>query len=603
MEAHESTGSSQSLLVTWRTNLKCTYLLASVALASVTSAQVSVDWVATHDVAPGVHNAFQAVAVDATGRVAVAGGSSFDLQALSVSGDYETCLYGSDGTLLWSRSLNINAYDRATAVAFDGTGGLFVAGSGEVDFQGPATHRTLLHYDAVGNLLWSNTLFPTSYSNTAEALALCSNGDVILAGAINSKLSLERFDPAGNVLWSWTQNNYGLFNQLLAVAVGPGGDVWATGCVHGNANYEIVVVRVTSAGVPVWVRSLNSNQQDDWGRALVVDAAGNVTVAGSIAGNAAIARWDPAGNLAWLRTYGETAYIYDTASQIALDPFGRIVAAGQFQNFPTDKDSAVWCLDTAGSLIWNRTWDGGLSGSNDLGNLVVDAMGAVWLCGSFPNYLEIASWDSTGAFRWSWRTPPGTRTYASAAAVSGNDVIVAGGSWSTGPGARWDGLVLRLSRTTVEYCFGDGSSTPCPCANASVPEQHAGCANSLGLGARLVDKGTSSLAADTLVLEGSQMPAGNALYFQGTITTSGGAGAHLGDGLSCVGGTLIRLGSRTNVAGASQFPDFWGPSVSVRGLVTTPGTRTYQTWYRDASVFCTTANFNFSNGLLITWTL
>jgi hypothetical protein len=43
--------------------------------------------------------------------------------------------------------------------------------------------------------------------------------------------------------------------------------------------------------------------------------------------------------------------------------------------------------------------------------------------------------------------------------------------------------------------------------------------------------------------------------------------------------------------------------VSTRGLVTTPGRRAYQTWYRDASVFCTPANFNFSNGLVITWTL
>ncbi len=586
--------------------MKCTYLLASVALASVTSAQVSVDWITTHDVAAGGHNAFQAMAVDATGRVAVAGGAGFDLLALlTVSGDFETCLYGSDGTLLWSRSMDFNAQDRPTALAFDDTGGLFVAGAGEGDYMGPTTQRTLLHYDAVGNLLWSNNLLgPASGSNSADALALCPNGDVILAGAINSDLSMERFDPAGNVLWSWIDNNYGLFNQLLAVAVGPGGDVWATGNVHGNANYDIVLVRLTSAGVPVWIRRLNSNQLDDWGRALVVDAAGNAFVAGTVAGNAAIARWDSGGSLVWLRTYGDTAYIYDSASQIALDPFGRVVAAGLLQNGTTNSDFAVWCLDTAGSLIWKGTFDAGFSGSMYLGDLVVDAMGAVWLCGSIPNHhLVLASWDSAGAFRWGWSEPSGTKSHARVAAVIGNDVIVAGGSAPAGPGAQWDGLLLRLTRTAVEYCFGDGSSAPCPCANASASEQHAGCANSLGLGARLVDiDGTSSLAADTLVLEGSQMPDGEALYFQGTTSMSG-AGEPFGDGLRCVGGTLIRLGSSTNIAGASRFPDVGDPSVSTRGLVTTPGRRAYQTWYRDASVFCTTANFNFSNGLVITWTL
>jgi hypothetical protein len=181
-------------------------------------------------------------------------------------------------------------------------------------------------------------------------------------------------------------------------------------------------------------------------------------------------------------------------------------------------------------------------------------------------------------------------------------VIVAGGERSGS--LQWDGLVLRLNRTAVEYCFGDGSSTPCPCANASDPKQHAGCTNALGLGARLVDEGASSLAADTLVLAGSQMPDGDALYFQGTSSISGGAGEPFGDGLRCVGGTLIRLGSTTNVGGASRFPDVGDPSVSVRGLVTTPGTRrSYQVWYRDSSAFCTPDTFNFSNGLLITWTL
>jgi hypothetical protein len=221
-------------------------------------------------------------------------------------------------------------------------------------------------------------------------------------------------------------------------------------------------------------------------------------------------------------------------------------------------------------------------------------MGAVSLCALSP--LTVTSLDSTGAFRWMWGYA-GISNHAWASAVSGNDVIVAGGN-------TWNGLILKLNRTAVEFCFGDGSSTPCPCANTSDPEQHAGCANALGLGARLVDNGASSLAHDSLVLAGSQMPDGVALYFQGTSSMSGGAGEPFGDGLRCVGGTLIRLGSSTNVGGASRFPDFGDPSVSVRGLVTTPGTRrSYQVWYRDSSVFCTPATFNFSNGLLVTWTL
>jgi hypothetical protein len=45
------------------------------------------------------------------------------------------------------------------------------------------------------------------------------------------------------------------------------------------------------------------------------------------------------------------------------------------------------------------------------------------------------------------------------------------------------------------------------------------------------------------------------------------------------------------------------PTVSVRGGVAAPGTRTYQGWYRNAAAFCTTATFNLTNGLEIIWIL
>ncbi len=353
--------------------MKCTHLLASVALASVTSAQVSVDWLTTHDVAPGVDNFVGAVAVDANGRVAVGGHTDVDTFPSNTNDDFETCLYGTDGTLLWSRSVDVDAYERCAAVAFDGTGGIFVAGRGDPwDDEVDTDNRTLMRYDAVGNLLWRNTLSGTGY-NSGSALALCPNGDVILAGARNSDLSLERFDPAGNILWSWiADGGTGGSDRLRAVAVGPGGDVWATGTAYTSTGLDIVVVRVSSAGVPVWIRTLDGpDHSGDSGYALAVDAAGNASVAGFMGKNftsnfdfadAAIARWNPAGNLAWFRTYAGTANSPDYASRIALDPFGRIVVAGTLCESATHNDFAVWCLDTAGSVVWQRTWDGGFGG-------------------------------------------------------------------------------------------------------------------------------------------------------------------------------------------------------------------------------------------------
>ncbi|MCY2961721.1 MAG: hypothetical protein NTY35_16290 [Planctomycetota bacterium] len=151
------------------------------------------------------------------------------------------------------------------------------------------------------------------------------------------------------------------------------------------------------------------------------------------------------------------------------------------------------------------------------------------------------------------------------------------------------------------YCFGDGSGLACPCANNSTVGNGEGCLNSLGTGGKVTAAGTASISADTAVLTGTGMPNSSALYFQGTNQQGAGLGVVFGDGLRCAGGAVVRLGTKNNVAGTSAYPAVGDPSISVRGLITAPGIRTYQCWYRNAAAFCTASTFNLSNGLEITW--
>jgi hypothetical protein len=153
---------------------------------------------------------------------------------------------------------------------------------------------------------------------------------------------------------------------------------------------------------------------------------------------------------------------------------------------------------------------------------------------------------------------------------------------------------------TTKYCSGDGTGTACPCANSGAAGN--GCASSINAaGAHLTTTGAASLTSDTLALVGSGMPDSSALYFQGTTQVAAGLGAMFGDGLRCAGGTIVRLKTVTNVAGASQYPGPGDPSISVRGMVTAPGTRTHQVWYRNAAAFCTASTFNLSNGVEVVW--
>jgi endonuclease I len=154
----------------------------------------------------------------------------------------------------------------------------------------------------------------------------------------------------------------------------------------------------------------------------------------------------------------------------------------------------------------------------------------------------------------------------------------------------------------VAFCYGDGSGTACPCGNVSPYGQNSGCLNGLGVGGKLVASGVASVSNDLLVLQGSNMTNSFVLYFQGTSAQNANNGTVFGDGKTCAGGSIIRLGIELNSAGASQYPGAGQPAVSVQGLDAAGNVRHYQGWYRDSAAFCSASTFNLTNGYRIVWT-
>jgi hypothetical protein len=54
--------------------------------------------------------------------------------------------------------------------------------------------------------------------------------------------------------------------------------------------------------------------------------------------------------------------------------------------------------------------------------------------------------------------------------------------------------------------------------------------------------------------------------------------------------------------GVAQYPSGNDVPLSVRGAIPPAGgNRSYQVWYRNAASFCTSATFNVTNGLMMTW--
>ena len=146
------------------------------------------------------------------------------------------------------------------------------------------------------------------------------------------------------------------------------------------------------------------------------------------------------------------------------------------------------------------------------------------------------------------------------------------------------------------YCFGDGASLSCPCGNPGAPGE--GCANGTGEGAHLDAIGSTSVAADFFTLQASQLPPGPGLYFQGNNAINGGQGTYFGDGLRCVGGSVIRLEVRFSSAGNSQTTI----PIADKGGVSAGDLRRYQHWYRDTDSTPCGSGFNLTNGYELTWT-
>jgi hypothetical protein len=111
------------------------------------------------------------------------------------------------------------------------------------------------------------------------------------------------------------------------------------------------------------------------------------------------------------------------------------------------------------------------------------------------------------------------------------------------------------------------------------------------------------VAHDAFVVHATRLPQnGLGWLAQGTLSFSP---AHLyGDGLLCLGGTQRRIAMRAvNASGELVYPaSASDAAISVTGGVPAGGaTRVYQVVYRNIASFCTSATWNSTNALEVSW--
>ena len=394
----------------------------------------------------------QAIAVDASGNVLVAGKSNATWGSSprnAYAGDWDTFAFklNSSGVRQWNTFLGGTARDYSSGVAADIVGNIYLTGVSYAAWGSSPIHAFntsidveeniyVAKLDSAGYLVW-NTFQASLGTNYARGIAVTPGGTVYISGASRYSwgpgLPVSDFAYHGYVaqfsgvsgVVSWAHffvadpgEDTGVYGVGLTVAgdpvaVGFSLSSWGNPILPFSGKWDGFVAKLdhTASGASLWHTFLGASDDDNI-TSIALGASGSVYVTGI--SNAAwgtshvraytfgydvfVAKLDASGALVWLTFLGGSGDDYGYA--IRPDGLGHLLVTGSSsKSWGSPKqaytasisDGFLASLDpTSGALNWN-TFVGGL-GEDLTSAVTTDAVGNIYLAGS-----STATWGPTPA--------------------------------------------------------------------------------------------------------------------------------------------------------------------------------------------------------------
>jgi uncharacterized delta-60 repeat protein len=427
----------------------------------------------------------QAVVVDEMGNVYVTGYSVSNAGGTDVL----TVKYSPAGTQLWTARYNGpgNGADYGNAIALDGAGNVYVAGESRGTNNNP--DFVTLKYSPGGTPLWvARYNGPANGNDTAVRVVLDGAGNAFVLGTSSSDYVTIKYDTNGNQVWLARFDGPSGGSDLARDLVLDGaGNVHVTGRAQFPTNAQnFATLKYSPGGAPLWLRAYTgpANQQDD-ARAVALDSAGNVIIAGISPGTGtaqdiATVKYDPSGNEIWARRYTGSDSSRDEAYSVAADRAGNIYVGGVISSTTNGLDFGVLKYAPDGTPLWVATY--GMMGADQAIAMTLDLAGNVYLTGSSSNagnsnYVTV-KFDAAGNLAWSIQKNESVVEQAQAITLdAGGNVIVTGFSRSATnsedfltvkyaqPG--YPAIVMQPQDATVPlngaaYFKVDATATPAP---------------------------------------------------------------------------------------------------------------------------------------------
>jgi hypothetical protein len=187
------------------------------------------------------------------------------------------------GVPLWTNRLEGVGNDLPPAMAVDHTGNVFVTGY-STDSLGNEDYLTI-KYSNAGLPLWTNRYDgPANGSDRATAIAVDGSGNVFVTGESWSQsfdYATIKYSSLGVPLWTNRYDGPGNASDLAtAIAVDSSGTVYVTGFSSGGSDFDYATIAYSNSGVPLWTNRYDGANSLDEASGVAVDANGNLFVTG-----------------------------------------------------------------------------------------------------------------------------------------------------------------------------------------------------------------------------------------------------------------------------------------------------------------------------------
>ena len=326
----------------------------------------------------------------------------------------------------WHTFYGSGSDDYGRAIALDGTGNVYVAGTSNASWLGDGNTApkhahsggkdlVVLKLNGNGVYQW-HTFYGSAGNDEGQGLAVDSSGNVWVTGASNvywagdkgkaplhpysggSDLVVLKLNNAGVYQWHTFYGSAGS-DEGRGLAVDTGGNIYVTGTsqatwngdsgpasgapLHphgGGAAGDILVLKLGSSGAYQWHTFYGSENSDE-GRALVLDGSANIYITGfsqgswmGTGGRAPLHPYSGGVDIAVLKLAGNGTYIWHTFQGSGGDDYGQAIA-----------------LDLTGHLYISGTSGSDWSGDNDAPPLHPHSGGVD---------LVIVKLTGDGAYQW-----------------------------------------------------------------------------------------------------------------------------------------------------------------------------------------------------------